>query len=192
MTHPFKAGCICYAGAKILNRLCPPRWDFRAASESAPVGSCPRASSRPSGSSRSSRASWKRRPRAKSGCMRSSTTATACTRGSMESLNAGWVPFAASRGCYLSLAQFACDGIDGDKASFLNLSNCRGQRLGSHVRSMLLCLSIVDPGVLAPCDQAQACQHPRYSGAVPSTALRGRYSSSVESRTRVTDNRPMR
>jgi hypothetical protein len=38
MTHPFKAEVVRHAGAKILNWLCLPRWDFRAASESAPVG----------------------------------------------------------------------------------------------------------------------------------------------------------
>ena len=56
--------------------------------------------------------------------------ANASTRGGLQSfqpvqqsLNAGWLPFATSRGWYLSRAQLACDGIDGDEASILNLSN---------------------------------------------------------------------
>ena len=113
--------------------------------------------------------------------------ANASTRGELQSfqpmqqsLNAGWVPFAASRGWYLSLAQLACDGIDGDKASFLKIGNCRGQRLSSCVRSTLLCLSIVDPGARAPCEQALALQHPHYSGVMPFTTMGSRYSSSVQ------------
>jgi hypothetical protein len=43
-----------------------------------PLDSCPKAPSRQSGSSRSSRASSTKRLRVKSGCTRSSTTATAC------------------------------------------------------------------------------------------------------------------
>ena len=35
-----------------------------------------------------------------------------------QSLNAGWVPFAALRGWYLLLAQLARDGIDGDKVHY--------------------------------------------------------------------------
>ena len=97
-----------------------------------------------------------------------------------QSLDAAWVPFAALRGGYLSLAQLPRDGIDGDKASALNFSNCGGQRLSSRVRGKLLCLSIVDPGARAPSEQPLARQHPHYSGVMPFTAMGSLYSSSVQ------------
>jgi len=50
---------------------------------------------------------------------------------------------------YLSLAQFPCDGLDGDKASSLNFSNCRGQPLSSHVSGTLLILASL-PHVIKP------------------------------------------
>jgi KilA-N domain len=81
---------------------------------------------------------------------------------------------------YLSLTQLACDGPDGDKALVPKLGDCRGQRLSSHVRGMLLCLSIVDPDALAPGEQVQARQHPHYGGVMPSTVPCSRYSSSVQ------------
>ena len=101
-------------------------------------------------------------------------------QAAQESLDAGRVPFAAKCGWYLSLDQLACDGINGDKASGLNLGYCRGQRLSSHVSGTLLCLSVVDPRVVAPRDQAQARQYSRYRGPMPSTAKGSQYPSSIQ------------
>ena len=113
--------------------------------------------------------------------------ANVSTRGGLQSfqpvqqsLNAGWLPFATSRGWYLSRAQLACDGIDGDEASILNLSNVEANASARTSATMLLCLSIVDPGARAPCEQALALQHPHYSGVMPFTAMGSLYSSSVQ------------
>jgi hypothetical protein len=94
-----------------------------------------------------------------------------------QSANAAWVPFAAPCRLYFSLVQLTSNGLDGDKARFPKFTNCRANSLSPHVCDPLACPSIV---AVAGRDQAQARQHPRDSGAMPSTAKGGRYPSSVQ------------
>jgi hypothetical protein len=61
-----------------------------------------------------------------------------------QSTNARWVPFATPCRWYLSLVQLARDGLDGEKARFPKFTNCRAKSLGSRVRDLLACQSIVD------------------------------------------------
>src|SRR4029077_304455 len=78
---------------------------------------------------------------------------------------------------YLSLIQRARDGTKRDEALCLECTNCRSQSLGLGMCGLLACQSIVDPALGA---QAQARQHPLDGGAMPATATRGRYTSSVQ------------
>jgi hypothetical protein len=80
-----------------------------------------------------------------------------------QSANAKGVPFAALCCRYSSLVQLPRDGLDGDKARFPKFTNCRSQGLGSRIRGLLLCQTIIGPTV-AQRYQAQARQRPYYGG----------------------------
>jgi hypothetical protein len=63
-------------------------------------------------------------------------------QSAQQSVDAGPVPFAAECGWYFPRVQRARDGL-GREARFPKFMNCLAQRLGSHVRSLLECQSIV-------------------------------------------------
>ena len=89
------------------------------------------------------------------------------------------MPFRALRGWYPSLVQLLRDGIDGDKASFPKLSDCRGQRVSSHVRDRLEC-EVAANSTMCRCESAQAREHPPYGTAMPPAVAGTRQPSSIQ------------
>src|SRR5580693_4065977 len=96
-----------------------------------------------------------------------------------QSANAASMPSPAACGWYLSFVKLARDGTKRDEALSLECANYRSQHLGSHIRGLLECLSIVDHGVAVRL-QAQARQHPHHGGVMPAATTSGRYCSSVQ------------
>jgi hypothetical protein len=94
-----------------------------------------------------------------------------------QSANAGWMPLASQCRWYLSLVQFARDGLKGHGALCLECANSRSQSLGSRICGLVACKSNLDPALG---DQTQARKHPPDGGAMPATAKGGRYSPSVQ------------